>query len=91
MTAAEKAGQVILARYPGENALSEAQKYNLGGYVMFGVDFRGSTPEEITAKIAEIQSLFQNSAVPRRGRGGRHGGAYLKVPAVPCGAVPGTG
>ena len=56
MTAAEKAGQVILARYPGENALSEAQKYNLGGYVMFGVDFRGSTPEEITAEIAEIQS-----------------------------------
>lgn len=56
MTAAEKAGQVILARYPGENALSEAQKYNLGGYVMFGVDFRGSTPEEITAEIAELQS-----------------------------------
>lgn len=56
MTAAEKAGQVILARYPGENALSEAQKYNLGGYMMFGVDFRGSTPEEITAEIAEIQS-----------------------------------
>lgn len=56
MTAAEKAGQVILARYPGENALSEAQKYHLGGYVMFGVDFRGSTPEEITAEIAEIQS-----------------------------------
>ena len=26
MTTAEKAGQVILARYPGENALSEAQK-----------------------------------------------------------------
>ena len=56
MTAAEKAGQVILARYPGENALSEAQKFHLGGYVMFGVDFRGSTPEEITAEIAEIQS-----------------------------------
>ncbi|MFR0871040.1 MAG: glycoside hydrolase family 3 N-terminal domain-containing protein [Oscillospiraceae bacterium] len=56
MTAAEKAGQVILARYPGENALSEAQKYNLGGNVMFGVDFRGSTPEEITAEIAELQS-----------------------------------
>ena len=56
MTAAEKAGQVILARYPGENALSEAQKYHLGGYVMFGGDFRGSTPEEITAEIAEIQS-----------------------------------
>lgn len=56
MTAAEKVGQVILARYPGENALSEAQKYHLGGYVMFGVDFRGSTPEEITAEIAEIQS-----------------------------------
>lgn len=56
MTTAEKAGQVILARYPGENALSEAQKYHLGGYVMFGVDFRGSTPEEITAEIAEIQS-----------------------------------
>lgn len=56
MTAAEKAGQVILARYPGENALSEAQKYHLCGYVMFGVDFRGSTPEEITAEIAEIQS-----------------------------------
>ncbi len=55
MTAAEKAGQVILARYPGKNALSEAQKYHLGGYVMFGADFRDSTPEEITADIAAIQ------------------------------------
>ncbi len=55
MTAAEKAGQVILARYPGENALSEVQKYHLGGYVMFGADFRDSTPEEITADIAAIQ------------------------------------
>lgn len=55
MTAAEKAGQVILARYPGGNALSEAQKYHLGGYVMFGADFRDSTPEEITADIAAIQ------------------------------------
>lgn len=55
MTAAEKAGQVILARYPGENALSEAQKYHLGGYVMFRADFRDSTPEEITADIAAIQ------------------------------------
>ena len=56
MTAAEKAGQVILARYPGGNALSETQKYHLGGYVMFGVDFRDSTPEEITADIAKLQS-----------------------------------
>lgn len=55
MTAAEKAGQVILARYPGKNALSEAQKYHLGGYVMFGADFCDSTPEEITADIAAIQ------------------------------------
>lgn len=55
MTAAEKAGQVILARYPGKNALSEAQKYHLGGFVMFGADFRDSTPEEITADIAAIQ------------------------------------
>lgn len=61
MTAAEKAGQVILARYPGENALSEAQRYHLGGYVMFGVDFRDSAPEEITADIAEIQGASKLS------------------------------
>lgn len=59
MTAAEKAGQVILARYPGENALSEAQKYSLGGFVMFGVDFRDSTPEQVTADIAEIQGAMK--------------------------------
>ena len=56
MTAAEKAGQVILARYPGENALSEALEYSLGGFVMFGADFKNATPQTIAAEIAEIQS-----------------------------------
>lgn len=55
MTVEEKAGQVVIGRYPGANALEEALKYDLCGYVMFAADFENSTPEDIRENISAIQ------------------------------------
>ncbi len=56
MTVEEKAGQVVIGRYPGANAPEEALKYRLCGYVMFAADFENFTPEDIRENISAIQN-----------------------------------
>lgn len=55
MTTEEKAGQLVIGRFPGDNAAEQALKYHLGGYVMFARDFEQGNAEEIRGQIAEIQ------------------------------------
>lgn len=55
MTLEEKVGQLFLARCPGEGAIRDLQAYHLGGYVLFGRDFAGQTPESMTATLAAYQ------------------------------------
>ena len=56
MTAAEKVGQLFLARYDGAKALSHTTQYHLGGWVMFSPDFEGETPASITAELEALQA-----------------------------------
>ncbi len=51
MTLEEKIGQLMLARCPESDGISEAKKYHLGGYVLFGRDFEGSR-DSITNNIS---------------------------------------
>lgn len=53
MTAEEKTGQLILARMPSSPA-EAMEKYQYGGYTLYGDDFKKSDPEGITALTAEI-------------------------------------
>lgn len=55
MTLEEKVGQLFLARCPAENALADIGAYHLGGYLLFGQDFDGETPDSFRDKISEYQ------------------------------------
>ncbi len=57
MTLKEKVGQMFLARYPGASStINEIKEYKPGGYILFGVDFKNKTKEQVTNEIASNQS-----------------------------------
>ncbi len=55
MTLEEKVGQLFFARFPEEHAAADAATYHLGGYIVFGRDFEGETPDSFRQKIAACQ------------------------------------
>lgn len=57
MTVAEKVGQLFLARCPDGNAIADLETYHLGGYLLFGRDFDGETPDSFCQKIANYQAF----------------------------------
>lgn len=56
MSLDEKIGQIFIARCPDKNAASLAKKYNLGGYILFGRDFKGKTKNSVIKNIQECQN-----------------------------------
>ena len=55
MTLEERVGQMFLARCPAEDAVEAVQNYHLGGYVLFGQDFKNQTISSVTNTIATYQ------------------------------------
>lgn len=55
MTTEEKVGQLFLARCPEKNALEDVTNYHLGGYILFGRDFRFGTQSSVRNTIAGYQ------------------------------------
>ena len=55
MTLEEKVGQLFLARCPAENAIADIAQYHLGGYLLFGRDIDGETPDSLKSKLASYQ------------------------------------
>ena len=55
MTLEEKVGQLFFARCPEMHAAALASEYHLGGYILFGRDFKDRTREEVTDCIAAYQ------------------------------------
>ena len=61
MSLEEKVGQMFLARYPGAtSAISEIKSDCPGGYVLFGVDFKNKTRNQVISELAADQ---QNSKI----------------------------
>lgn len=54
MTAEEKIGQLLLARYP-ENPVEVMEQYQLGGYTMYAENFEDGTVESIKAETDEVK------------------------------------
>lgn len=81
MTREEKAGQLFFAQYPGENAAQLAGELGLGGYVLFGRDFKDSTPDEVRQNIAACQ---QASAIPMLMAVDEEGGTVVRVSRYPA-------
>ncbi|AVM69263.1 beta-hexosaminidase [Lachnospiraceae bacterium oral taxon 500] len=61
MSLEQKVGQMFLARCPETGAAESLKKYHLGGYLLFGRDFKDKSKEEVIAVIASYQKA---AAVP---------------------------
>lgn len=55
MTTEERIGQLFLARCNSETALEDIASYQLGGFVLFGVDFESRTPDSLFNTLASYQ------------------------------------
>ena len=61
MTLEQKVGQLFLARCPAADQAQKAQDYALGGYILFGQDFKEKTKDQAAA---DIQSYQDAAATP---------------------------
>ena len=52
----ERVGQLFLARCDSSVALEDLETYHLGGFVLFGQDFQGQTPDSLRQKLAAYQA-----------------------------------
>ena len=75
MTLEEKVGQMFLARMPGDAAYY-AETYQLGGYVLFDVDFNGYSMEEVIDRIDSCQAV---SKIPMIMSVDEEGGTVTRV------------
>ena len=55
MSLEEKVGQMFFAQVPYDNAAEVAQKYHLGGYVLFAKDIENKTSDDLKNDIKNIQ------------------------------------
>ena len=56
MSLEERVGQLFLARCDDSVALEHIEKYHLGGFVLFGRDFTGETPDSFRSKMNSYQA-----------------------------------
>lgn len=76
MSLEEKVGQLFLARCPGEEALAQIGQYHFGGYILFGEDFEGQTPDTMKQTISAYQ---QAAAIPMLIAVDEEGGTVCRV------------
>lgn len=56
MSLEERVGQLFLARCDDDYALEHIETYHLGGFVLFGRDFTGQTPDSLREKLNGYQA-----------------------------------
>ena len=80
MTVEEKVGQLFFARCPLEDGASLAREYHLGGYLLFGRDFKNKTREQVKETIASYQDA---ASIPLLIGVDEEGGTVARVSANP--------
>ncbi len=80
MTLQEKVGQMFLVRCPQKDAASIASKYQFGGYVLFGRDFKDYTKAQV---VSNIQSYQTASKIPMLIAVDEEGGTVNRISAYP--------
>lgn len=55
----QQLGQMFFARCPSGNGAEQAARYNVGGFILFGRDFDGQTPDSLKESIASYQAAAQ--------------------------------
>lgn len=56
MSVEEKVGQMFFVRCPDVGAAEAVSEYKLGGYILFGRDFKNKTAEQVRSDISAYQS-----------------------------------
>lgn len=80
MSREEKVGQLFFVRCPAEGGAELAGQYHLGGYLLFGRDFKGKTAQEVTQAIAAYQAA---SPIPLVIGVDEEGGDVVRVSSNP--------
>lgn len=80
MTPEEKAGQVVLARYPGSSAAQDQAELHLGGFTLFAADIDGKSPEQLTEELSELRA---GAAIPLLIAVDEEGGSVVRVSKFP--------
>lgn len=80
MTLEEKVGQMFIARCPETDAAQLAADYHLGGYILFGRDFKDKTAEQVTT---DIQSYQDAAEIPLLIAVDEEGGTVNRVSSSP--------
>ena len=81
MTAEERTGQVFFARFPESGAPELARELHLGGYLLFGRDFKDSTPEQVRETVAACQ---QAASLPLLMGVDEEGGTVVRASFYPA-------
>ena len=76
MSLDEKIGQILLVRYPDNNQKEIIEKYQFGGYLFFGKDFKDKTKDEVIKMIDNSNSV---SKIPLLTAVDEEGGIVVRV------------
>ena len=80
LTLVEKVGQVFFVRCPSQNAVSDVADYHLGGYILFGRDFKDKSAEQVRAALSSYQDA---SDIPLLLGVDEEGGTVVRVSSNP--------
>jgi len=85
MTLVDKVGQIFFVRCPEEGAVQDIYSYHLGGYLLFGRDFKDSEGNWLTwAQLSEKLASYQKaSAIPLLIGVDEEGGTVARVTRNP--------
>ena len=81
MTTEEKVGQLFLARCDDSVAISDISSRHLGGFVLFGRDFKDQTQKSMTQKIQSYQAAAE---IPLLIAVDEEGGTVTRVSRYPA-------
>jgi beta-N-acetylhexosaminidase len=59
MSIEEKVGQMFIVRCPRQDAAKKAAQYNIGGYILFSIDFKDSSIDLIKTRINSYQDAVK--------------------------------
>ena len=80
MSDEEKVGQIIFARCPESSGAADAAEYHLGGYILFGRDFKNKTADEIIQTVCAYQDAAgADTGIPMLIGTDEEGGTVVRV------------